>query len=182
MRRLRLIHRGNALPEELSVELDGGRCVLRRGGEVLRGEVAPLPDGRVSLVLEDGRQSSGRVFAAGRGEVVLVHRGVTRRMALAEPLQDRLVHAAGQGAGQGRDEEVRALMPGRVVEVAVTVGTRVTPGRLLLVLEAMKMQNEIRSSRAGIVSRVEVGPGVAVDGGALLVVLSPDPEAVQIIQ
>jgi biotin carboxyl carrier protein len=182
VRRLRLIHRGGASPEELSVELDGARCVLRRGGEILRGEVARLPDGRVSLVLEDGRQTAGRILAAGPGEVALVRKGVTRRIALAEPLQDRLVHAAVGGAGSGRDEEVRALMPGRVVEVAVAVGTRVPSGHLLLVLEAMKMQNEIRSSRAGIVSKVEVGSGVAVDRGALLVVLSPDPEAAQIIQ
>ena len=91
---------------------------------------------------------------------------MSRRIALAEPLQDRLAHAGDEGAGPRRDEEVRALMPGRVVEVAVTVGARVPAGALLLVLEAMKMQNEIRAAapgscpgwRSGRVPRSSGGP------------------------
>ncbi len=59
-------------------------------------------------------------------------------------------------------------MPGRVVEVAVAAGDRVEAGSLLLVLEAMKMQNEIRASRGGLVTRVVVEAGKAVEGGALL--------------
>lgn len=182
MRRLRLVHRGEAGPEELTVELDGERCLLRRGTHSLSGEVARLPDGGVSLILENGRQVSGRIFAGKAGEVELVVSGVSRRIALAEPLQDRLAHAGDEGAGPRRDEEVRALMPGRVVEVAVTVGARVPAGALLLVLEAMKMQNEIRAGRAGIVSRVEVGAGTAVERGALLAVLSPEPRMEPAIQ
>jgi len=182
MRRLRLVHRGSSLPEELTVELDGGQCVLRRAGETRRGELARLPDGGVSLIFEDGRQVSGRVFPGKPGEVVLVHAGAARRLALAEPLQDRLAHAGVGSAGLGRDEEVRALMPGRVVEVVVGVGARVPGGGLLLVLEAMKMQNEIRAARTGIVARVEVGAGTAVDRGALLVVISPEPRIEPVIQ
>lgn len=182
MRRLRLVHRGPSLPEELSVELEDGRCVLRRGGETLRGEVARLPGGGVSLILENGRQVSGQVFARKRGEVELLRLGASHRIAVAEPLQDRLAHAGAEGAGNGRDEEVRALMPGRVVEVAVIVGARVPAGGLLLVLEAMKMQNEIRSARAGVVTRVEVGAGIAVDRGALLAVIGPEPVAGPVIQ
>ncbi len=182
MRRLRLVHRGESGPQELTVELDGRRCLLRRGSETLTGEVVRLPDGGVSLILENGRQVSGRVFPGKPGEVELMASGVCRRIALAEPLQDRLAHAAGQSAGQGRDEEVRALMPGRVVEVSVAAGARVASGALLLVLEAMKMQNEIRAGRPGIVSRLAVTAGTAVEGGALLAVISPELQAPPVIQ
>jgi len=64
----------------------------------------------------------------------------------------------------------------------VGVGARVPGGGLLLVLEAMKMQNEIRAARTGIVARVEVGAGTAVDRGALLVVISPEPRIEPVIQ
>ncbi len=175
MRRLRLVHRGESGPEELTVELEGERCVLRRGGATARAELARLPDGAISLIFEDGRQISGRVLPGKPGEVELVRPGGASRIALAEPLQDRIAHAAEQGAGRGRDQEVRALMPGRVVDVAVSAGSRVAAGTLLLVLEAMKMQNEIRAERAGVVSRVEVAAGTAVDRGALLAVLGPEP-------
>ena len=62
-------------------------------------------------------------------------------------------------------------MPGRVVEVAVVLGQTVSPGALLLVLEAMKMQNEIRSEQGGTVVRLDVEKGRAVESGALLVTL-----------
>ena len=65
-------------------------------------------------------------------------------------------------------------MPGRVVEVAVAAGDRVEPRSLLLVLEAMKMQNEIRCARGGLVTRVAVEAGKAVEGGALLAVVRQD--------
>jgi biotin carboxyl carrier protein len=62
-------------------------------------------------------------------------------------------------------------MPGRVVEVRVAEGDSVAAGQVLIVLEAMKMQNEIRAEGAGIVTRCAVSAGEAVDGGALMVVI-----------
>ena len=144
---------------------------MRRGDDVERGELARLPDGRVSLLLDGGRQICGRLAAAGPGEVEVSTRGRVRRIALAEPLRDRLVHAGEQAGGQAAEEEIRALMPGRVVEVAVAEGDRVEARSLLLVLEAMKMQNEIRCARGGLVTRVAVEAGKAVEGGALLAVV-----------
>ncbi len=178
MRRLRLVYRGPEGPETLEVELEGARCVVRRGDVVERGELARLPDGRVSLLLDGGRQICGRLAAAGPGEVEVSTRGRLRRIALAEPLRDRLVHAGEQAGGQAGEEEIRALMPGRVVEVAVAAGDRVEAKSLLLVLEAMKMQNEIRCARGGLVTRVAVEAGKAVEGGALLAVVRQDADGV----
>jgi biotin carboxyl carrier protein len=172
VRRATLIYRGDSGPEELSLELASGGARLRRGESEERVETARLCDGRFSLLFGDGRQVCGRVLPAVRpGEVELVTGRGHFRISIADPLQDRLAHSVTEGAGEEEDEEVRALMPGRIVEVAVVEGERVPAGGLLLVLEAMKMQNEIRSARGGTVARVAVEPGKAVEGGALMAVL-----------
>ena len=73
--------------------------------------------------------------------------------------------------GRGGPTELRAIIPGRVISVAVAPGDSVEVGHDLIVIEAMKMQNELRAPRAGVVERVTVGPGQTVDLGDLLVVL-----------
>jgi biotin carboxyl carrier protein len=67
--------------------------------------------------------------------------------------------------------EVRAIIPGRVVSVAVEAGDAVTSGQRLLAVEAMKMENELRAPRAGTVERVAVAVGETVELGDALVVL-----------
>jgi len=67
---------------------------------------------------------------------------------------------------------VRAIIPGRVVSVAVTLGDTVTAGQRLLAVEAMKMENELRAPRDGIVERVDVSVGQTVELGDALVVIS----------
>jgi biotin carboxyl carrier protein len=171
MRRLTFVHRGEGGPEEIRIVLEGDRCRFTRAGREESAEVVRLPDGRLSLLFENGRQVCGRVLPRPEGEVEVFTFGGRRRIALAEPLRDRLAHASGNGAGPAGAEEVRALMPGRIVEVAVSPGDTVAPGGLLLVLEAMKMQNEIRATRAGRILRVEVESGKPVDEGAPLLVL-----------
>jgi len=64
-------------------------------------------------------------------------------------------------------------MPGLVVRVTATVGERVVAGQGLVVIEAMKMENELRASAAGLVTAVRAVPGTAVEKGALLVELGP---------
>jgi biotin carboxyl carrier protein len=62
-------------------------------------------------------------------------------------------------------------MPGRMVRVLVEVGDEVEAGQALLVIEAMKMQNELKSPKAGRVARIAVGVGDAVGSGDVLVVV-----------
>ncbi|MFL5593619.1 MAG: acetyl-CoA carboxylase biotin carboxyl carrier protein subunit [Gemmatimonadaceae bacterium] len=66
---------------------------------------------------------------------------------------------------------VRAPMPGLIVRVNVKPGDMVQAGQGVVVMEAMKMENELRSTSAGVVRSVEVAPGTAVEKGALLVSL-----------
>jgi acetyl/propionyl-CoA carboxylase alpha subunit len=71
----------------------------------------------------------------------------------------------------GGGQRLVAPMPGRVVAVLATVGQPVEPGAGLVVLEAMKMENEFRATSAGVVAEVHVAPGQAVNAGDLLVVV-----------
>jgi len=68
----------------------------------------------------------------------------------------------------GGRRHVQAAMPGRIVKIMVAEGDSVAEGQGLLILEAMKMQNEIKASRAGVVRSLAVQPGQAVDSGQLL--------------
>lgn len=66
---------------------------------------------------------------------------------------------------------ILAPMPGLIVRVSVKAGDRVEAGQGVVVMEAMKMENELRATAAGTVRSVEVSPGTAVEKGALLVSL-----------
>ena len=66
---------------------------------------------------------------------------------------------------------IKAPMPGRVVRVLVAVGDRVNAGQPVVVVEAMKMENELRTPRDGTVTQIAVAPGAAVEAGAVLLVV-----------
>ncbi len=85
----------------------------------------------------------------------------------AKPASARPAPAAGANAAGG----VAAQLSGRVLRVAVAAGETVEAGQLLVVLEAMKMENEITAPRAGVVKDVPVGEGAQVSEGDTLVVL-----------
>ncbi len=69
---------------------------------------------------------------------------------------------------KGGVEDVRSIMPGKVVRVLVSPGDEVQAGQGVVVVEAMKMENEIGSPRAGRVKSVDVTPGQSVEAGARL--------------
>jgi biotin carboxyl carrier protein len=70
------------------------------------------------------------------------------------------------------DKVIKSPMPGRVVKVLVAQGDHVHPGQGVVVLEAMKMENEVRARVAGTVADVHVAAGAAVDGSTKLVTLA----------
>jgi biotin carboxyl carrier protein len=170
MRRFEYVLRGESGPEEVRVEGEGDSWRFTREGRSEEISVARLPDGRLSILFPGGRQVCGRAGLGRPGEVVVVASGEARIVHLADPLLDRLSHAEGSGPASG-EESVLALMPGRVLEVRVSEGDRVESGQVLVVLEAMKMQNEIRAASAGVVARCAVSAGQAVEGQELLLVI-----------
>lgn len=90
--------------------------------------------------------------------------------AAAAPVAAAPVAAAGVNVTGGTT--VAAPMPGNILKVNVTAGQAVKEGELLVVLEAMKMENEIFAPKAGTVAQVLVSKGSTVDTGATLVVLN----------
>lgn len=73
----------------------------------------------------------------------------------------------------GGPQRLLAPMPGKVVRVPVRAGDQVRARQPLAVIEAMKMENELRATRAGLVSEIHVQEGQSVDAGALLLVVVP---------
>ncbi len=85
-------------------------------------------------------------------------------------LRELATRTAASG-GPRRPIELRAELPGRIAGLAVGLGDAVVAGQQLMVIEAMKMHNEIRAPRAGTIERVAVAVGAGVELGDLLVVL-----------
>jgi biotin carboxyl carrier protein len=157
--------------------------VLREGEREERAAVERAADGTYEVRLGERRY---RVDAARAGAVLrsLLIDGGQHEVAVRDEGDGRYLVSAGGGlvavevsdpltflarqshaAKGGRGGTVRAYMPGRVVSLLVAEGDEVVPGQGLLVLEAMKMQNEIQAERAGRVKTLHVAAGVAVEGG-----------------
>ena len=90
----------------------------------------------------------------------------------AAPVAAAPAAPAAGGVTVSGGETVAAPMPGNILKVAVTAGQSVKEGDLLVVLEAMKMENEIFAPKSGTVAQVLVSKGSTVDTGATMVVLN----------
>jgi biotin carboxyl carrier protein len=132
-----------------------GRAPAAKRTRVLLGPLRRGPDGRTLL-----REV---VVGGWRFEVTVEREQSTRLRARA-----RRGEAGGTAGGS---VEVRAIIPGRVVAISVAPGDAVIAGQQILVVEAMKMQNELRAPREGSVDRVGVAVGDTIEVGDLLVVI-----------
>lgn len=130
-------------------------------------DVTLVGDGAFSLLV-DGL--SYDVLADIEGGKVTVQMLGERFVVATEDERERAAHAVA-GHKQGGRRELRASMPGIVVDVKASEGQSVGEGETLVVLEAMKMQNPLAAEAAGKVVRVLCRKGDAVAGGALLMEL-----------
>jgi len=149
------------------VEADGGYRV-RVGEEWLDVDACFPASGPASLLI--GGASYLVDIGERDGDVLVTVSAVTLRLRVEEP---------GRGAGRrrgttgGGEERLVAPMPGRVVAAHVRAGDCVEANAPLIVLEAMKMENEFRATTGGVVSDVGVVAGQAVNAGDVLVVIRP---------
>ena len=95
-------------------------------------------------------------------------RGRSVRLLVEDP---RSWAGAAKGKGASRAAKVASPMPGRVVRVLVEVGHIIEAGQGVVVVEAMKMQNELKSPIAGTVTQVQASEGANVNGKQVLVVV-----------
>lgn len=83
----------------------------------------------------------------------------------------RLRHAGGAGAGAEGAAEIKTAMPGKVVRVIAEQGAEIKQGESVLVVEAMKMQNEMKAPKDGIVKEIRVAEGATVNAGDVLAII-----------
>ena len=162
------------------VELNGERREVSLAGDaVIYGSESPL-----SAQLSDIEGSPVRMVRIGTDvfRVVVEKRGGRGRYSLwvdgyrfdSEALDERrraLRDLSGANTGPSGPAPIVAPMPGLIVRVNVSVGDDVEAGQGVVVMEAMKMENELRATAPGKVRSVEVVAGTAVEKGALLVSL-----------
>jgi biotin carboxyl carrier protein len=139
------------------------RFRLDDGGE--RTAQVEVPEPCVYSILMDGRSYDARVEDTPEGTVVVVIDGYRFEIDVRDPR--RMRHRGTGGAGEGV-QNVVAPMPGKVVRVLVAPGDAVEPGQGLIVVEAMKMQNEMKAARAGSVLSVSAREGATVAAGEVL--------------
>lgn len=142
--------------------IDGRRYELEVR-ETEAGAFLLLADGRVYECRANGASTQ----ASGAREVNIGDE--TFRVTLFDP--KRLRGARGAGAEASGRAQVSASMPGKVVRVLVTVGALVEAGDGLVIVEAMKMQNELKSPKSGTIVEVRAEPGATVNAGDVLVVV-----------
>ena len=143
------------------------------GGETVRVDAFKNPR-TVYSILIGPRQYEASVDEMEDGTLD-VHVGTSAFSMTAIDERRKLLVGAGGMAASGR-QEIVAQMPGKIVKVLVSVGESVEVDRGLLIIEAMKMENEIKSPIDGVVTEIEVREGDAVEIDALLVVVEP-PES-----
>jgi biotin carboxyl carrier protein len=160
------------------VELDGKRVVV--DGVVADAHLAAIPGTPLYHLLLGGQSwtVAAEPLAGGEGRWALGVVGERIEVEVEDERTRQLQALTGTPGTPGAGATIQAPMPGLVVRVEVAVGQRVEPGAGLVVVEAMKMENELRAPRAGIVREVHVAAGQAVERGAPLVTLaSPDQSA-----
>ena len=161
------------------------------GDQTHRVEIQELEESHLYRIIIDGveRVIDGRKLSPYMYSLLIDNRSFTTDVAAKDDLytvvcegksfrlkllDERRALRPGEGSSDGRsegDKELRAFMPGKVVAVLVAVGDEVSKDQGVLIVEAMKMENEMRASASGKVKEIRVSPGQAVESGELLVVL-----------
>lgn len=145
---------------ELAVAVDGKPLAISYEEVDSLGQVAILCEGRSFGVSIEGDEHQASATIAGHMYAVEI-----------EDERERAAHAAERAAAKGGGP-VKSVMPGIVVKVLVQEGEAVTKGQPLLLLEAMKMQNEISAPADGVVRAIHVREREAVASGAKLVTIA----------
>jgi 3-methylcrotonyl-CoA carboxylase alpha subunit len=141
----------------------GGGWSLESGASGIAQARGELSGNKLSADL-DGRRSTVRWFERNSTISIVDSRSKEWRFRFAGP------EAFGD-AGSAAGGQIKAPMPGRVIEVFVEPGARITSGQALLVVEAMKMEHSLRAPRDGIVASVVCKVGDQVEEGRELIVL-----------
>ena len=155
------------------LEATTGEGVITVGDATLRAKLTDI-DGTPVQVLTVGSAVHRIVMHRGarRGQYGLWIDGHRYEVEALDERTQAIRDLSGEGARVAGPAPLVAPMPGMIVRVNVQVGDSVQAGAPVVVMEAMKMENELRTQSAGTVTVVRVQPGAAVEKGAVLVELS----------
>jgi len=170
-----LIHGPNAKepPAEREVEiteLAAGRYQLLIDGRRFEVDAEQLGESTLSLICDDEAYDV-EFEQAKKGRENALIRGYALSMEVHDLRKMNLLRAQASGTGPKGPVEITSPMPGKVVAVLVKEGQQVEEDQGVVVVEAMKMENELKSPKAGKVTSVTAKEGAAVEGGAILCVI-----------
>ena len=150
---------------EVTIERSNGHYIVDVDG--VRHEVdAHKLEADFYSILTEGR--SYEVSVEPRGDAYHVRHGAAEQLVR---LTDPSRRAREEGPDADGPVQILSQMPGKVVRVLVGEGDEVTAGQGVIVVEAMKMENEIAAPKDGKVASLRVEPGQSVEGGAVLAVI-----------
>jgi len=158
---------------DLEVRVQGAHLDVVADGRALAADFVALPAGEVYSLLIDGRVHEVAVEEDGGAIVVTLH-GQRHRVLVRHPLEKTLREVRHAGPAKGA-ETIESPIPGLVVAIKVKPGDVVAAGQAVVVVEAMKMQNELAAERGGTVEAVHVTERQTVEAGAKLVTLGAAP-------
>src|SRR5947209_2286500 len=161
---MKLLVRMGDTEEHVEILAPAPACRFRMGDGPERAAAVEMAEPGVYSVLLDGRSYDGRIEETA-GPLVVVIDGYRFEVEVEDPRR-RSRHSR-SGAGEGV-QTIAAPMPGKVVRVLVAAGDAVQAGQGLLVVEAMKMQNEMKAPRAGTVLTLTTREGATVTAGESL--------------
>jgi len=156
---------------EVEVELQNGLYLVSLNGKKHRVDARKLADGSIYSMLIAGESYEADVRPDGEVINVSIH-GESYRVSVTEELWAKAATSAEAGPVRGA-YELKAPMPGLVVQICVKEGQKVQEGEPLVVIEAMKMQNELSAQSAGTVKNILVKEQDAVDPDRVLLVIEP---------
>ena len=135
---------------------------IRLDGVMHEVDFDAIGDQPVYSLLLDGKSFEAYVYPAQRAWQVLLQ-GRSYPVMVEDEWEKRLRVASGSNIGERSDYHLKAPMPGLVVAIQVKDGQQVQKGDVLVILESMKMQNELKSPRAGTVARLRIKAGDSVE-------------------
>jgi len=131
-------------------------------GKIYQVDFESVSGQPVYSLIVDGKSHESYVAPGDHNWQVLI-RGRLYPVTVEDEREKRLRSAAGGGVAETGEFLLRAPMPGLVVTVPVAEGQAIKKGQVILILESMKMQNELKSPRDGIMGRIRVKPGETVE-------------------
>ncbi len=154
--------------ETIQVSGEGGRYRVAIGDHTWNVDACLTPQG-ISSLLVDG--VSYVVQVANHEGTCVVEVGGEGYTVSVEEATRHVIRTRGGAIRDGNGQTVRAPLPGKITHVAVRVGDRVAPSDTLVVIEAMKMENELKAVAPGTVREIRAEAGQAVNAGDVLVVI-----------